>query len=123
LFHHLKSTDNGRTIKNKSIKTMSNVESSQPKKEKRFKEERLEARLTASQKELLQQAATLEGTSLTEFVVRSAQQQARRVIEEHTQIKLGLEDSQAFVESLLNPPNPNSRMMAAADEYKRSLGN
>ena len=102
---------------------MSNVESSQPKKEKRFKGERLEARLTASQKELIQQAATLEGTSLTEFVVRSAQQQAKRVIEEHTLIKLGLEDSQAFVESLLNPPKPNPRMIAAADEYKRSLGN
>jgi uncharacterized protein (DUF1778 family) len=101
---------------------MPNVESSNPKKEKRFKGERLEARLTASQKELLQQAATLEGTTLTEFVVRSAQQQARRVIEEHTLIKLGLEDSQSFVESLLNPPDPNTRMMAEAAEYKRSLG-
>jgi hypothetical protein len=34
-----------------------------------------------------------------------------------------LEDSQAFVESLLNPPDPNTRMMEAALQYKRSLGN
>ena len=56
---------------------MSNLKSSNAKPGKRFKGERLEARLTASQKELLQKAATLEGTTLTEFVVRSAQEQAR----------------------------------------------
>ena len=118
-----KSTDNGSTIKKNPFSSMSNLKSSNAKPGKRFKGERLEARLTASQKELLQKAATLEGTTLTEFVVRSAQEQARRVIEEHTLIKLGLEDSQAFVESLLNPPDPNTRMMEAALQYKRSLGN
>lgn len=101
---------------------MLNAEPSPPKKEKRLKGERLEARLTAEQKELLQQAAELEGTSLTQFVVSSAQEQARRLIEEHTRLQLGREDSQAFVESLLNPPQPNVRMKAQAQEYKRSLG-
>ncbi len=101
---------------------MLNAKPSNPKKEKRLKGERLEARLTAEQKELLQRAAELEGTTLTDFVVRSAQEQARRIIEEHTRIKLGLEDSQAFVESLLNPPQPNARMMAFAKEYKHSMG-
>ncbi|AFZ56387.1 DUF1778 domain-containing protein [Anabaena cylindrica FACHB-243] len=85
------------------------------------KKERLEARLTSEQKELLQRAAEIEGTTLTDFVVRSAQAQARRVIEEHTRIKLSLEDSQAFVASLLNPPEPNQRMMKAAAEYKQAM--
>ena len=94
----------------------------QPSKnrEKRSKSERLEARLTSVQKELLQQAAEIEGTTITDFVVRSAQAQARRVIEEHTRLQLSLEDSQAFVEALLNPPEPNARMIAAAAEYKRA---
>jgi uncharacterized protein (DUF1778 family) len=86
------------------------------------KKERLEARLTSEQKELLQRAAEIEGTTLTDFVIRSAQAQARRVIEEHTRIKLSLEDSQAFVASLLNPPAPNQRMMKAAAEYKQAMG-
>jgi uncharacterized protein (DUF1778 family) len=86
------------------------------------KKERLEARLTSEQKELLQIAAEIEGTTLTDFVIRSAQSHARRVISEHNQIKLSLEDSQSFVESLLNPPAPNERMMKAAAEYKKAIG-
>jgi uncharacterized protein (DUF1778 family) len=86
------------------------------------KKERLEARLTSEQKELLQLAAEIEGTTLTDFVIRSAQSQARRVIAEHNQIKLTLQDSQAFVESLINPPAPNDHMMKAAAEYKKAMG-
>ncbi len=99
------------------------MKTSQPSKnrEKRSKSERLEARLTSVQKQLLQQAAEIEGTTITDFVVRSAQAQARRVIEENTRIQLSLEDSQAFVEALLNPPEPNARMIADAAEYKREI--
>lgn len=101
---------------------MLNAKPSNPKKEKRLKGERLEARLTAEQKGLLQRAAELEGTTLTDFVIRSAQEQARRILEEHGRIQLGLEDSRAFVESLLNPPQPSARMMAEAREYKQRMG-
>lgn len=85
------------------------------------KKERLEARLTTEQKELLTIASEIEGTTLTDFVVRSAQKQARQVIAEHSRIQLSLKDSQAFVESILNPPEANSRMLAKAREYKQTL--
>lgn len=85
------------------------------------KKERLEARLTSEQKELLLIAAEIEGTTLTDFVIRSASLQARQIIAEHTRIQLSLEDSQAFVESLLNPPESNSRMLAKAREYKQEI--
>lgn len=88
----------------------------------RSKKERFEARLTTEQKELLLIAAEIEGTTLTDFVIRSAQKQARQVIAEHTHIQLSLEDSQAFVESLLNPPEANPRMLAKAREYKQKMG-
>ena len=39
---------------------------------------------------------------------------------ENTGIKLSLEDSQAFAQSLLNSPEPNQRMMAKAKEYKQA---
>jgi uncharacterized protein (DUF1778 family) len=88
----------------------------------RSKKERLEARLTNEQKELLLIAAEIEGKTLTDFVIRSAQKQARQIIAEHTRIQLSLEDSQTFVESLLNPPKPNSRMLTKAREYKQEIG-
>jgi uncharacterized protein (DUF1778 family) len=101
---------------------MPKIKDSQAKPESRSKQDRLEARLTAEQKELIQQAALLEGTTLTEFVVRSASEEARRIVEKHTLIQLSRKDSRAFVEALLNPPEPNERMIAAAQEYKRSMG-
>jgi uncharacterized protein (DUF1778 family) len=100
---------------------MSATSQSPSKREKRAKPKRLEARLTTEQKELLQLAAEIEGTTITDFVVRSAQTEARRIIEEHTRLRLSLEDSQAFVEALLHPPEPNARMMAAAAEYKQAI--
>jgi uncharacterized protein (DUF1778 family) len=96
-----------------------------PKTEKKLnKEERLEARLTREQKELLQRAADLEGRTLTDFVVSHAQQAAIKTIEEHTIIQLSREDSIAFVNSLLDPPElppgePLARAIARYQEKAR----
>ena len=42
------------------------------------KEERLEARVTPAQKRLIERAATLRGTSVTEFVVVSTQEEGHK---------------------------------------------
>lgn len=76
--------------------------------EGRGKSERLEARITRQQKELLQRAADLEGRTLTDFVISSASEKALRTITDHTIIKLSQEDTFAFVEALLHPPEPNA---------------
>jgi len=83
------------------------------------KRERLEARLTPEQKALLQQAAALEGTSLTDFVMRSAQRAAEQVIRDHVVLTLAASESQSFVAALLDPPAPNAALRAAAEHYKR----
>ena len=49
----------------------------------RRKKSRLEARISSEDKELLKRAADLQGCSLTEFVVRSAQEAARKAVKEH----------------------------------------
>jgi len=85
------------------------------------KQERLEARITPEQKELLQQAAALEGTSLTDFVVRSAQRAAEQSIRDHALIALTARESQAFVEALLEPPAPNAALRAAAEYYRQAV--
>ena len=83
---------------------------------------RLEARVSAAQKFLLQQAAALSGRTLSEFVVASAQDAARRVIAEHESIRLSREEQLAFVQSLLNPVEPNQRLKRAAKAYRQRTG-
>jgi uncharacterized protein (DUF1778 family) len=82
------------------------------------KQERLEARVTHDQKELLQQAAALEGTSLTDFIVRSAQRAAEQVIRDHSILVLTHRESQLFVEALLVAQAPNAALRSAAEHYK-----
>jgi uncharacterized protein (DUF1778 family) len=82
---------------------------------------RLEARISQETKALVQKAADLEGRSLTDFVVASAQAAAYRVIEQHQTLKLNIEDSDAFVDAMLNAPQPNEALKAAALRYKRII--
>jgi uncharacterized protein (DUF1778 family) len=82
---------------------------------------RLEARVTPETKALLQKAADLEGRSLTDFIVASVQAEACRVIEQHQTLKLSIEDGEAFVDALLNPPKPNDALKAAALRYKQVM--
>ena len=83
---------------------------------------RLEARVSAAQKNLLQQAAALSGRTLSEFVVASAQDAARRVLAEHESIRLSREEQLAFVQALLNPQEPNARLKRAAKAYRQRVG-
>jgi uncharacterized protein (DUF1778 family) len=83
---------------------------------------RLEVRVSVAQKRLLQHAAALSGRTLSEFLVTSAQDAARRVIVEHESIRLSREEQQAFVQALLQPPEPNARLKRAAKAHLRRGG-
>lgn len=95
------------------------VEESKPKSPRR---ERLEARVTVDLKDLIQRAASLRGMSITEFVVSSAELEARKVVREHEVIKLNARESKALIELLENPPEPGERLVAAVKEYRKSVG-
>ena len=83
---------------------------------------RLEARITAEQKDLLSRAAALVGRSLTDFVVTSAYETAVRTIREHQAMVLSERDRKLFVGALLNPPAPGARLRKAARRYRQHLG-
>jgi uncharacterized protein (DUF1778 family) len=89
----------------------------------RRKDERLETRVSAEAKALCQEAARLQGQSLTEFVVGSAVEIARRILREKELIELTQRDRIAFVNSLLNPRLPNRRLRQAARRYEQVFGN
>ena len=83
---------------------------------------RLEARVTPKQKRMIERAADLRGTSVTDFVVISAQQAATETIKDFEMLKLRDEAGEVFVKALLNPPAPNAAAKAAAQRYRRRKG-
>lgn len=85
------------------------------------KKERLEARVTPEQKRLIARAAELRGTSVTDFVVVSAQQAAKDTIMDFEMSSLRDEACEVFVNAILNPPAPNEAARAAALRYKEQM--
>ncbi len=86
------------------------------------KKERLEARLTPEQKKHIDHAAKIKGTSVSDFVVLSADQAALRTIREQEVLTLNERARKAFAKALLNPPAAGRRLLAAAKRYKQRAG-
>lgn len=84
------------------------------------KEERLEARITPAQKRLIERAAALRGTSVTEFVVASAQEAATNTLKDFDILQLRDQAREVFINAVLNPPAPNDAARAAAVRYSRN---
>ena len=86
------------------------------------KQERLEARVTPEQKRLIERAAELRGTTITEFVVVSAQQAAANTIKDFETLTIRDEAREVFIRAVLNPPAPNQAARAAAARYRTQTG-
>ncbi|MGO7542382.1 DUF1778 domain-containing protein [Rhizobium ruizarguesonis] len=89
---------------------------------RRVRGERLETRVTADQKSLIEHAAALQGRTVTDFVLSSVQDAARRAIEDHQRLDLTVRDSQAFVEALINPTPVNDRLRDTIRRYRQTTG-
>lgn len=73
---------------------------------------RMELKTTTEAKQLLNQAAVLDGMDLTAFVLGSAIERAKKVIADHALISLTLKGQLALVDLLNNPPQPTQDMKA-----------
>lgn len=80
---------------------------------------RLEARVPARTKELMERAALLEGRNLTDFIIEVAVRRAREVIREHEAIDLSRADQIRLAEALLKPPEPNKKLKKTARAFLR----
>jgi uncharacterized protein (DUF1778 family) len=89
---------------------------------KRARAERLEARISKAQKQLFVRAAALQGRSLTDFLVTSAQEAAVETVRAHESLRLGERDRQAFVSALLSPSAPSKALLQAAKRYRQRAG-
>ena len=75
---------------------------------------RISLRIPPADKALLMRAVTLKRTSLTDFVISTAVEAARTVIDQAERTQLTERDSLRVLELLENPPAPNARLLAAA---------
>ena len=82
---------------------------------------RLEARITAEQKVMIERAAAYEGRSVSDFVVHSVQEAAKAVVREHETLRLNRQQSETLVQMLLKPPEPNAALQEAGEEYHRRV--
>lgn len=67
---------------------------------------------------LVKRAAELQGQSLSAFIVASAREAARQVVEAGEIVRLGIEDQRALADAILNPPPPNAALKKAAERYR-----
>jgi uncharacterized protein (DUF1778 family) len=81
------------------------------------KRERLEARLTLEQKRRIEQAARIHGTSVSDFVILSAEDAALRIIRDREVLTLNQEARKVFARALLNAPVPSRNLAVAAKRY------
>lgn len=87
------------------------------------REERLVARVSGRDKQLLARAAALEGVSVATFVVAHARNVARRIVADSDEIKLDAAQSRRFVEALLKPASAvPARLRKAVKEHRQRVG-
>jgi uncharacterized protein (DUF1778 family) len=82
---------------------------------------RITARVSQSVSDTLEQAAELLGATVNQFVVQTAYQEAQRVIERETIIRLSQKDAQKVFSLLDHPPKPNKRLKDAVKAYKGAV--
>jgi uncharacterized protein (DUF1778 family) len=82
---------------------------------------RLEARIPASLKELLERAAQLEGRSQTDIIIDALGARTRSIIRDHEVITLSRADQIRFTKSLLDPPEPTTGQKRRAKWFKGEL--
>jgi uncharacterized protein (DUF1778 family) len=83
---------------------------------------RFDARLNEKQRILIQKAADIEGRTMTDFVLHSAQAAAERTIEQSAMLILSARDTQTFVDAIMHPAEPGPVLRAAANHYRKTLG-
>jgi len=82
---------------------------------------RFDARLPKEQKEFFEEAVVLGGyRSLSDFVISSAMEKAKIIIEERKNLLTSKKDREIFFDALLNPSKPNEKLKAAAKRYKQA---
>lgn len=84
------------------------------------KDDRLQVRLDAKSKRVLQRAASYRHKTVSQFVLATAMEEAEKVIRENEAVTLSGPDWKIFYDALTNPPAPNAALRKAFAKYEKS---
>jgi uncharacterized protein (DUF1778 family) len=82
---------------------------------------RITARVPSQIRDILEEAAQLQGATLNQFVVHSAYQEAQRILERESVIRLSQQNAQKVFSLLDHPPKANKRLKEAVKLYRKLL--
>ncbi len=85
------------------------------------KETRLVARTSTEIHEIIQRAADYSGATLSQFLIESAMERARNVIERTETLSLSMAGADALFAALENPPKANNKLLKAAQHYRDTV--
>jgi uncharacterized protein (DUF1778 family) len=88
-----------------------------PKPQVETETARLEARVPVQVYDHMQRAARLRGMTLTGYLIATAGEDARRVVEDADIMRLARQDQIRFAQALIDPPKPNERLSRAAKRH------
>ena len=83
-----------------------------------LKKERIQALVALSAKELIQRAMAVSGLTAGDL----AYEGARRVRDEHQRMILTGADRDAFLDAVLNPPEPSPKLIKALRRHRKLMG-
>jgi uncharacterized protein (DUF1778 family) len=83
------------------------------------KDSRIDLRVTAEQKSLLEQAASLSGVSLSAYTLLHLLPQAQQDIENRERLMLSNRDRNLFLSAMANPIKLKGRLKTAIAEYQQ----
>jgi uncharacterized protein (DUF1778 family) len=83
--------------------------------------ERINIRLKSSEKGLLERAASLEGKSVSKFVLHSALAQAKKTVHEHESMTLNAKNSKILFDALAATVSFSSELANALEEHSRRV--
>lgn len=85
---------------------------------KTIEKTRFDTRLSREQKEFFEYAATIGGyRSLTEFVLVSVDERAKKIVEDHDRIISSKRDQEIFFQAISEASKPNEALENAAARY------
>ena len=82
---------------------------------------RITARVSDKVRDTLEKAAELLGSTVNQFVVQTAYEEAQRVLERESIIRLSQKDARRILSLLDHPPKPNKRLKDAVKAFKGTM--
>ena len=83
---------------------------------------RLEFRIGAAQKDVIEKAATVLGLNLSQFAIATLVERARKVLDEQDVIVLSDRDRDIFLRMLDEDVKPNAALNKAMQRYRKNQG-